>query len=103
MAASCRDSYVTGNTGDAEPATGRTACLSLAAEGIHTVYISMLMFHQWMVASSSARGEEQDGATSPFHICPSAPYLPSAMISVASLMALWTWGTDMQHLPVQYC
>lgn len=60
MAASYRDLYVTGNTGDAGTATGRTAgrtaCLSLAAEGIHTVYISMLMFHQWMEVLISQRG-----------------------------------------------
>ena len=56
MAASCGDLYVTGDTGDAGAATGRTACLSPAAEGIHTAYISMLMFHQWMEVLISQRG-----------------------------------------------
>lgn len=69
MAASCGDSYVTGNTGGVGAAIGRTTCLSPAAEDIHTVCISMSMFHQWMEILISQRGEMEWGHQSFSYLC----------------------------------
>lgn len=101
--ASYRDMNVPGDTrSKASCSAGRAVCLRADPEGLHTVVFPCRCFTMGQKFSSEG-GEKWSGATSPFHICPSAPWFLTVMVSVASLKALWTLGADMKQLPVQYC